>query len=131
MTRLSLSSILSALLVVSHMAIMVWYYHQSPSWQAENPAEASFMFFGLSFMIIGSNFILVSISDHTQIQLELSKMHGVFVLSLGTIYALHYSGLMISNNNEKYFMILTAILIAVIIIIFSAWKHGFFSRKNS
>jgi len=128
--RMKVKALLSSLTVVSHMSIMVWYYSHSDEWQISNSADAGFFFFGISFILIAINMIISSSERFIPIQLEITKLHGVFMLSLGTIYALHYSGLLISNNNEKYFMIITAILIAVLIVIFSAWRHGYFKKDS-
>lgn len=127
---MKIKAIISSLLVMFHMVIMVWYYSHDEHWQALNPAAASFWYFGIAGVILGLNMIISASNRYTPIQIEIYKLHGVFVLSLGTIYSLHYSGILISNNNEKYFMIITAIFIAVLIVLISAWRHGHF-RKDA
>ena len=128
MTRIK--SLISAILVISHMTIMAWYYSHSDEWQIINANEASFWFFGIAGMIVGINMIIASASRYTPVQLEITKLHGVFILSLATIYTLHFSGILKSNNNEKYFMILTSIIVSVSIVFISAWRHGFFKVRD-
>ena len=125
-----ISSLLSAGVVLSHMAIMVWYYSHPQGWQSINPAEAGFWFFGVGFILMSINMLISSSITQTPIQLEITKLHGVFVLTLGSIYALHYSGILISNNNEKYYMVLSAVLIAVVIVFINAFRHGFFKIRD-
>lgn len=109
---------------------MTWYYSHPQTWVNENKDLASFTFFGLCFLFTGFNMVLSSSGDNLPIHNEILKFHGTFILLLGTIYALHYSGLMLTTNKEKLIMICAGVLVIIIIILVSAWRHGFFNPKT-
>lgn len=122
------NSILSAILVISHISIMLWYYVHSDGWQAENYALSSFWFFGVSFLIIGTHMYLSSSEKYQPLQLKISRFHAIFILILGTIYAFHYSGLITTNNKEKLMAICISILSVIFVFVVSAWRHGYLNK---
>lgn len=127
---MKLKAFISSLLVISHILVMVWYYSHDPKWAIIHKDLASLFFFGFSFLLIGLNMFITSSERILPIQNELSKFHSVFIMLLGTIYALHYSGVLITTNRQKLIMICVGVLTIFVIIMLSAWRHGFFNKKT-
>jgi len=127
---MKLKAIISGLMVISHVALMVWYYSRPSGWAVENHELASLTFYGIGFMLIGINMFIGASNVSFPIQTEIAKFHSVFVLLLGTIYVLHYTGLMTTTNKEKLIMICAGALVILIIILVSAWRHGFFKKET-
>lgn len=127
---MKIKAIASSLIVLIHVVIMVWYNAQDTEWLLINKDIASFLFFGVSFILIGSNMFIGASNTQFPIQLEISKFHSIFIMLLGTIYALHYSGLMLTTHKERLIMICAGVLLIMIIIVVSAWRHGFFKRET-
>ena len=127
---MQLRAFLSGLMAISHISLMVWYYSQPPGWQQQNHELASMVFFGIGFILIGANMFIGACNIQFPIQVEITKFHSVFVLLLGTIYVMHYSGLMTTTNKEKLIMICAGVLVILIIILISAYRHGFFKRET-
>lgn len=125
---MKINSVISGLLVVSHISIMLWYYLHSEGWQMENPALSSFWFFGISFLIIGTHMYLASSERYQPVQLKIARFHAIFILVLGTIYAFHYSGIITSNNREKLMAICMSIIAVLFVFVASAWRHGFLNK---
>lgn len=123
-------AVLSAILAIIHVAIMSWYYSNPIQWVVDNHELASLLFFGVGFVLIGMNMFIGASNTQFPIQTEISKFHSIFILLLGTIYVLHYSGLMTTTNKEKLIMICAGVLVILIIILISAWKHGFFKKET-
>lgn len=123
-------AIASSLIAILHIIIMVWYNSQDSEWLLENHSVTAFLFFGVSFILIGSNMFIGASNTQFPIQLEISKFHSIFIMLLGTIYALHYSGLMLTTHKERLIMICAGVLLIMIIIVVSAWRHGFFKRET-
>lgn len=127
---LKAKAILSGLLVISHISLMVWYYCQPLQWVIDHKDIASIVFYGVPFIMMGLNMFLASSKYVFPIQTEITKIHSVFIMFLGTIYALHYSGIMVTTNKDKLIMICVGVLTVFVIIIISAWRHGFFNKKT-
>lgn len=127
---MKIKAIASALIAILHIIVMVWYNSQDAEWLNANNDIASFLFFGVSFILIGSNMFIGASNTQFPIQLEISKFHSIFICLLGTIYALHYSGLMLTTHKERLVMICAGVLLIMIIIVVSAWRHGFFKRET-
>lgn len=123
-------AVISALIVLCHFILMVWYYSHDLHWQVEYKTVAAFWFFGGSFILIGLSMLLTTLNAYFPIQLEITKFHSIFILLLGTIYGLHYTNVMTTNNREKLVMICAGVLLIFIIIMISAWRHGFFNKKT-
>lgn len=113
-----------------HVGIMIWYYSHDSYWKIDNKAVASFWFFGISFMLVGCNMFISASNRIFPIQEEITKFHAVFIMLLGSIYATHYSGIMITTDKEKLIMIVVGVIAVLIIILISAWRHGFFNSKT-
>ena len=127
---MKIKAIVSSLIVVLHLLIMVWYYTQDSQWLRINKDIASIMFFGISFILIGLNGFISASNTKLPIQVEIAKFHSIFIMLLGTIFGLHYSGIMITSNKEKLIMICAGVLVILVIILISAWRHGFFKKET-
>lgn len=127
---MKVKAVLSALVVLCHIVLMVWYYTHDGEWSVTHKATASFMIFGVSFCLMGLSMLITTLNVDFPIQLEISKFHSVFILLLGTIYGLHYSGLMTTTSKEKLVMICAGVLLIFVIIMVSAWRHGFFNKET-
>lgn len=123
-------ALISSFIVILHLMIMMWYYSKSNEWLIIHKDMAYMMFYGATFFLIGGNMVLSASNKEFPIQVEITKFHGIFILLLGTIYALHYSGILITTNKEKLIMTCAGALTIIIIILISAWRHGFFNART-
>jgi|SRR5215217_854076 len=121
---------LSLVVLVSHLCFMVWYHSHSREWASQNKAFASQMFFGFQFILIGVGFLIPLLFNvRSQIHIEISKIHAFYIIFLGCIYWMHYSGL-VTKTAQSLGVLMLSILFIFIVILFSAWTNGLFKSKN-
>lgn len=112
------------------MLIFVQYYSFSDEWKLEHAALVKLLFFGMAFIALGANMVLMCFSKECLIQKEISKIHGVFIFILGVVYTLHYSGIMTTTNN-KIFIMVSSIIGIFVVVLRSAMIYGLFKRDST
>lgn len=124
-----LRTIFSGCLVLAHVALLIWYYSLSREYKLANDATCAFAFFGIQFLIMGINNLTAPQYKHW-VHHEILRFQNLFIVLLGTIYALHYSGVYITENRGKLLMIFVGLFIMFVIVLISMWKHGFLNKKT-
>lgn len=124
-----LKTVLSALLFILHCACMVWYFSLSDEYKLINKSQCVLVFYGFGFIFISLNNLLRSDNDLYS-EIEIYRYHNFFVLIIGTIYAVHYSGLLTTTTNEKLALVCTGIIVLFILIFYNLYRYGFFKRDK-
>lgn len=127
MIRMKPKLYLSIFVLVLHLLVMVWYYSHSQAWIADNKAFSKLMYFGVGFVCMAHTMIFASGSSSI-LQREVNKIHGLFVLMLGVLYALNYIVIPFEVTVDRLKILCSCILFIFTMIIYSAWRHGLFKK---
>lgn len=121
---------LSIVVLVSHLLFMVWYHSHSIEWVVENRVFAKQLFFGFQFILIGISF-LIPLVFHVRnpLHLEVAKIHAFYIIFLGIVYWMHYSGV-VTKSAQQLGVLMLSILFIFIVILISAMSHGLFKTKT-
>lgn len=94
--KIMIKPIISAALLLVHIVIMIYYCGLSPQFKIEHKAICTILFYGSALILPNLNNIITK-KDDMPFQILIFHSHSLFCLVVGTIYVLHYSGLLISN----------------------------------
>lgn len=118
---------LSILTLVLHLFLMVWYYSHPQEWIADNKAFSKLLYFGIGFMCMATTIIIGS-GTTSILQREVNKIHGLFIMMLGILYALNYAVIPFEVTVDRLKILCSCILFIFTVIIYSAWRHGLFKK---
>ena len=88
--------IISALLLTVHIATIVYYCGLPTQFKLEHKAICTILFYCTALILPNINNLITKKEDISY-RLGIFQAHSLFCLVIGTIYALHYTGWLISD----------------------------------
>lgn len=120
-------TVLSGLILIAHIGFMIWYAQLSYSFKMEYESLMIASFYGSALILPALNNLLIHCED-TAYQIGIYHAHNLFALLIGTVYAMHYTGYLITTNSQQLFIFCIAFLIIFITIFVNVMRYGLYKK---